>query len=342
MSKIRILSIDGGGIRGVLPGTILNYIERKLQEKKGAGVKLSEYFDMIAGTSTGGILTCLYLVPDETGKPKYSASKALDIYLKKGGEIFDVGFRKKIMSIGGLSDEKYSEKALEKQLAEYFKDTKLSELLKPCLVPAYDIEKREAKFFTSHDAESDLYDYFVKDVARSTSAAPTYFEPARVKSLFGAPFPLIDGGVFANNPALCAYAEARTINFEDLSHGKPNKPTAKDMMIVSIGTGSVEKSYKYDDMKNSGMIGWIQPIIDIMMSGNSETVHYQLKLIFDTLGEGDRDNYYRLEPQIRSANNEMDDASEKNLQALHEDGLSFVSENEAVLDEIIDKLIANE
>lgn len=339
MKKVRILSIDGGGIRGILPGTVLKYIEEQLVEREGPDVKIADYVDMIAGTSTGGILACMYLTPDENGKPRYSASKALDVYLKNGGKIFDISFKKKIMSLGGLTDEKYSVKELESALEEYFEDVKLSQLIKPSLITSYDIEKREAKFFTSADATGEIYDFYVKDVARSTSAAPTYFEPARVKSLYGAPFPLIDGGVFANNPTLCAYAEARTMDFSN--DGKPVKPTAKDMVIISIGTGSIEKVYKYDDMKDSGMVGWIQPIIDIMMAGNSETVHHQLKLIFDTL-EGDaQKDYYRLEPEIRNANNEMDDASDANLQALHEDGLAFISENEGKLNEIIDKLIAN-
>lgn len=339
MSKVRILSIDGGGIRGILPGTILNYIEDQLKKKEGSSVKIADYVDMIAGTSTGGILACMYLIPDVNGGAKYSATDALNVYLKNGGKIFDVSFKQRLLSVGGLNDEKYTAKELESALKKYFEDTKLSQLLKPSLITAYDIEKREAKFFTSSDANNDVSDYYVRDVARSTSAAPTYFEPAKIKSLFGASYPLIDGGVFANNPTLCAYAEARTMDFKAM--GKPTKPTAKDMLIVSIGTGSVEKSYKYDSMKDSGKIGWIQPIIDIMMTGNSETVNYQLKLIFDTLEGESKKDYYRLEPKITKANNEMDDASDKNLNALHEDGLTFISDNVDLLNEIVDKLIKN-
>lgn len=256
MKKTRILSIDGGGIRGVLPGTVLTYIEDRLQAKEGDHVKLSDYLDMVAGTSTGGILACCYLIPDENGRAKYSAEDALNIYMERGGQIFDVSTWEKIRRLGGLRDEKYPEQALEKALKDYFGNTKLSELIKPCLITSYDIEKREAKFFTSADATSDVYDYYVRDVARATSAAPTYFEPARIKSLYGAPFPLVDGGVFANNPALCAYAEARGTDFSDVlgRDDKPKKPSASDMFVVSIGTGSVEKPYAYEDMKDKGKI----------------------------------------------------------------------------------------
>ncbi|MBC7628274.1 patatin-like phospholipase family protein, partial [Ferruginibacter sp.] len=74
MKKIRILSIDGGGVRGIIPGTILMELEKILQKMdNNSSSKLGDYFDMIAGTSTGGILSCLYLVPGENGKAKYSA-----------------------------------------------------------------------------------------------------------------------------------------------------------------------------------------------------------------------------------------------------------------------------
>ncbi|MFH1118444.1 MAG: patatin-like phospholipase family protein [Bacteroidota bacterium] len=346
--KIRILSIDGGGIRGILPGVILTFIEERLMAKEGKDVRLSDYFDLIAGTSTGGILTCTYLIPQRdnngnpTNRPKLTARQAVDIYLDRGDEIFDLTMWQKIKSKGGLTDEKYDSKELEEALNDYFGETRLSELLKPCLVTSYDVKSRRAHFFTQIDAkESPTHDFLVKEVARATSAAPTYFEIARVKSAFGSPFPLIDGGVFANNPAMCAYAEARGVEFSKVLNNpeKIDKPHAQDMIIVSIGTGSSSKPYNYNEVKDWGMIQWIQPIIDIMMSGNSETVNYQLRKIWETTGLPD--NYIRLEPALYEANNEMDDASPENLKALHEAGLKFVTDNESVLNKIVDKLIAN-
>ncbi|MHC1776149.1 MAG: patatin-like phospholipase family protein [Lentimicrobium sp.] len=348
MKKIRILSIDGGGIRGILPGVILTYIEERLMAKEGKDARISDYFDMIAGTSTGGILTCTYLLPgsDSAGKPtkrpKLTARQAVDIYLDRGDDIFRLSMWQKLKSKGGLADEKYDSTEIEKALNDYFGKTMLSELLKPCLITSYDIKSRRAHFFNQIDAiESPTHDFPVKEVARATSAAPTYFEVARVKSEFGTPFPLIDGGVFANNPAMCAYAEARSTVFSK-ALGDPDKtdnPYAKDMIIISIGTGSSSKPYQYEKAKDWGMIEWIQPIIDIMMSGNSETVNYQLRKIWETTGTPD--NYIRLEPSLYEAKSDMDDASKENLTALHEAGLKFVTDNEKLLNSIVDKLIAN-
>lgn len=343
MKKIRILSIDGGGIRGILPGTILTYIEDQIREKTGRpDAKIGEFFDLIAGTSTGGILSLVYLCPDKEGKYKYGAKEALDIYLDQGDEIFDVSLGKKIRSIGGISDEKYNAKELEEALDTFLGETTLKDALKPCIITSYDIRNRKAHFFTSADANSDIFNYTMKDVARATSAAPTYFEPAKIKSLYGTPHFLIDGGVFANNPSLCAYAEARTMNFSKLLNDPemPDKPSAKDMLIVSVGTGAVKNAYTYNEFKDAGKIKWIKPLIDIMMSGNSETVDYQLKQIYETLPVADCNDYYRIQPQIVQANSEMDNANVENLKALHEDGLTAVRDNKEMLDEIVEKILS--
>ena len=107
MKKIRILSVDGGGIRGVIPGTILAQLEKILQRRSNSNRKLGEYFDLVAGTSTGGILSCLYLMPGDDGKAKYSAQDAVDLYIKNGEAIFDRTTAQKISSVDGILHQKY-------------------------------------------------------------------------------------------------------------------------------------------------------------------------------------------------------------------------------------------
>jgi patatin-like phospholipase/acyl hydrolase len=344
MKKIRILSIDGGGIRGILPGTLLTYVEQKIKEKTGdQNATIGQYFDMIAGNSTGGILSLLFLCPDANGKFKYSAQEAVDIYLKHGGKIFDISFRKKFMSLDGLLDEKYDATNLEDTLQSYFGNTQLKELLRPSLAPAYDMENRKAFFFTSADANIDTQNYYLRDVARATSSAPTYFQPVQIKSMYGATHTFIDGGVFANNPSLCAYAEARTLRFGDVLNNtlKPNNPSAKDMLLVSMGTGIVETPYLFNDFKNANKTKWIKPLIDIMMNGNAETVDYELKQMYSTLDASDEADYYRIQPKIFTADTALDNANPKNLEALHQDGLTNVEQFQETLNEIVDKLILN-
>ena len=335
----RILSIDGGGIRGIIPGQVLVSLEEKLKKiDNNPDAKIADYFDLIAGTSTGGILTCIYLAPskDNPKRPMFSAKEAVDLYLERGDEIFDISFWHKVRSGGGITDEKYDQAELEEALKDYLGNLMLTDLLKPSLISSYDIKNRKAHFFKSHRAKTDKSRNFkVREAARATSAAPTYFEVARVKSETNVTYPLIDGGVFVNNPTLCAYAEARTTQFDNFR----KNPTASEMMILSIGTGNVDEPYYYKKAKNWGAVQWIVPVIDIMMSGVSETVDYQIRQIYDAVNKPNQ--YVRISPDLGDANSAMDDASLKNLQALKKAGEKCATDNDKLLTEFAKLLVAN-
>ncbi|NJM78675.1 MAG: patatin, partial [Flavobacterium sp.] len=195
--------------------------------------------------------------------------------------------------------------------------------------------------FCSHEAHSPLENFYVKDVCRATSAAPTYFEPAKIKSLYEQEFTLIDGGVYANNPALCAYAEARKIAFSQVLNDaeKIDYPSIKDMLMISIGTGEVLKPYTFEKFANAGKIKWISPLIDILLSANAETVDYHLSKMYEAQSPRNRKNYHRLMPQLKSASPEMDDTSKKNIFELIQAGLYFIDQNRFTLNEIAKKLV---
>lgn len=331
----RVLSIDGGGIRGIIPGQILVILEEKLKARSGnENARIADYFDLMAGTSTGGILTCAYLTPDKEtagndGRPKFDATQVVDLYLKNGGDIFSISLGHKLRTMGGVLDEKYPESGLEKALEKYFGDTRLSELLKPCLITSYDIKRRQGHFFTQHDAiKRKGWNYLVKDVARATSAAPTYFQCSDVKSVTDVSYPLIDGGVFVNNPALCAFAEVYN----------EYKTAPNQMAILSLGTGYSRKEYDYDKAKDWGMVQWVKPLIDIMMAGVSDVVDYQLRQMFDAVGAPNQ--YLRINTEMPiDVSPDMDDASLKNLQALKELGTYTAQNFDAQLDAFVEMIV---
>lgn len=350
-SKIRMLSIDGGGIRGIIPATIFVYVEEEIRRLTGdKDAKIGEYFDMIAGTSTGGILACLYLAPETPGKPKakYNAAQALSLYREHGRKIFAKAFWDNVTNFT-LWNEKFRADNLQKLLDEYFADTRVSELIRPCLITSYDFFNRRATFFNSADARCNkgaVKDFFVKHITRATSAAPTYFEPAQIKSLGGGLFNLIDGGVFVNNPAMCAYSEARgTVFSRDpfMQNGfklpKPDRPSAKDMLHISAGTGSESPQIQFASLRDAGLISWLPVIIDIMMSGNSETVDYHLRKIYDTLDAENKQDYIRLDPSRGMAVSKMDCVTKKNMDALCEAGSMYIYDNQEKLNRIAQKLV---
>ncbi|MBC3787896.1 patatin-like phospholipase family protein [Spirosoma utsteinense] len=340
-----ILSIDGGGIRGIIPGQVMVTLEAKLAARVlqtpelaahyTDAVRLSDFFDFFAGTSTGGILTTLYLCPDSKnpGRPRFSAQDALNLYLEQGDDIFDVSIWKKIASADGVGDEKHDATQLERVLKRYLGNTKLSELLRPCLITSYDIRRRRTHFFNQVDAETfgNSHDYLLRDVCRATSAAPTYFETALTCSLDEVTYPLIDGGVFANNPALCAYSEVRNMN---------PKLKAADMLIVSLGTGSENESYSYNEARNWGSIAWVRPVIDIMMSGAAEVTDYHLTKMYSAVKR--ENQYIRFQPaDLGDADMAMDNAKPKNLRALLEVGKRTAIDCNDELDRLVDVLISN-
>lgn len=329
MRKIRIIALDGGGIRGIVPATVMNYIETQLIAETGnPDARISDYVDLIAGTSTGGILGCFYLIPStEANGPttRYKANQALEFYTKHGYRIFNESKKRKWGGLRQLFDATaYSAKNLEAIFAEKFGDVKMHELTKPCIITTYNMAARSSFFFSSREDPDKRREFYVRDVARSTGAAPTYFPPARITNLADASHKMvnIDGGVFANNPSLCAYAEARTTNFGDVTW-----PTAKDMLLLSIGTGGgqfeLKKLHKADRW---GVLNWATSIPNIMMDGSLDTVHYQMQQMFQTLLGGDQHSYLRVDVphNARHYAADMADASPKNIDALRAAGEATV------------------
>jgi patatin-like phospholipase/acyl hydrolase len=138
---------------------------------------------------------------------------------------------------------------------------------------------------------------------------------------------LIDGGVFVNNPSMCAYAEVRekyvftskNLIEEKNNHPEGSKITAKDMVILSLGTGYAKQEYEYNSAKDWGLVEWVKPLIDIMMAGVSDVVDYQLMQMFKAVDCPEQ--YLRINSALpNDVSQEMDNASPENLQALKEFG----------------------
>ena len=330
----RILSIDGGGIRGIIPGMVLVALEKKLKiATNNEEAHLSQYFDFFAGTSTGGILISILLCPqiDDPSKPRFSAQEALDIYLDHGTEIFTTSGWRRFLNQFGLLTELYDAKELESVLYDYLGDIKLSQLIKPCIITAYNIELRKNQLFRQQKAIShgDSRDFLLRDVCRATSAAPTYFSVAEIYSLAKTRYPLVDGGVFAHNPAISALLEV-------LKTFKTFK--IDDVQILSLGTGIAKNSYKYDDFKKKKAISIGPALVDIMTSSSAESNDYFLRQLFKSVHK--TSNYIRIEPSnLSSINPSMDAASPKNIQKIVSLADKIISENEDILDLLVQELI---
>src|ERR1700730_10088469 len=166
--QMKILYSDVRGIRGIIPALVLAEIEER------TGRRVAELFDLIAGTSTGGILAAALTRPAEEGGdgPRYTARDLIGLYEAEGPEIFDRTLLKRIHSVDGLLDERYDSKGLDSALDAYLGRVKLSEAVTDVLITAYEIEHRFAFFFRSSRARTDpSYDFTLADATRATAAA---------------------------------------------------------------------------------------------------------------------------------------------------------------------------
>ncbi len=303
---MKVLSIDGGGIRGIIPAVVLAEVERR------TGRRIAELFDLVAGTSTGGILACALTLPD--ARP---AAELVGLYREHGPEIFRRPLWQRLSSAEGFVDARHDPAALRRVLAQYLGEARLADATTRLLATAYDLQGRAPYFFKSwRVAGEPERDLSLTTVAMATAAAPTYFPPVPVQPPGGGDrLTLVDGGVFANNPALCAYAEATR-----LAPGEP-------VTLLSLGTGKPTHELPYAHAEHWGLLEWARPITDVVFDGVSDTVDYQLEHL---LGPG----HTRLQCRLDDASDALDDASAGNLERLRRQGEQLVAERSAELDAV--------
>jgi uncharacterized protein len=304
---VRVLAIDGGGIRGLIPALLLAEFEAR------SGRRVFELFDLMAGTSTGGILACALAAPEPL-----PAAEVAAIYEEEGPRIFDRSVWQRIQSAEGLLDEKYDAAALDRALERFLADKRLSRTRPDLIVPAYDTAAPGPYFFKTSKARDDpAEDAPLSEVARATSAAPTYFEP-----LARGPQALLDGGVFAVNPGMSALAEALR-----------ERPGA-EVTLVSLGTGERTTKRSFDEIKDWGLVEWARPILDVVFDGISDAVDYQVRHV---LGE---ERYWRFQVELSRANDDFDDATEENLALLRGHAEELITDRSADIDAALALLIA--
>jgi patatin-like phospholipase/acyl hydrolase len=334
--RIRIFSIDGGGIRGILPAAFLKKLEHALQLSLGnVHIPLAECYDMVCGTSTGGIIALGACVPDDTFdgklrvKPKYTIQELINLYKTEGKPIFKESERTKTLNPFGLFKTSYKVRNLESILQSYFGGSKLSEAIIHVFVTAYSTDRRRLYLFNREEAIKDKNkDFLLWAVARSTSAAPTFFQSAEVEDIEGNFMNYIDGGVVANNPSLIAYIKAIETYKKD-----GNNPF---ISIIALGTGESTKALK--KLNQSGKIGWAPEITPLMMEGASRLNE---DLLFSLSQSNSGEMWYRrFQASIDKEISAMDKVDKDTIKQLEMAGGRLYEEHahKEAIDSILDDL----
>lgn len=317
----RILSLDGGGIRGLMTAVWLHRLEDRLDGP------LHQYFDLVAGTSTGAILACAV-------SRGISAKKIIDLYVERGREVFP-GTADRLWSrlsrtfSEGLSAPKYDGEGLEKALKAVFRTTLFRTLkVKPTLVTSYDTLTRTPVVFKN--TQDRFQSIKVWEICKASAVAPSYF-PAHVTEIAGARTPLIDGGVVANNPSACAIAEGIRINEE---REPDRRIPLDDFVVASFGTGQATRPISIEDAQEWGALEWAIPIVDVLFDGSADAADYISRQLIRSA------NYFRFQTVLHEAYDDMDNADRTNIEALMRIATAYIdsSESQDRLDRLVERL----
>jgi uncharacterized protein len=273
MATYRILALDGGGIRGLYTAILL---QRLAQQVPG----FADRADLLAGTSTGGILAL--------GLTRGIAIDSLiSLYQDDGGQIFSRSLWHKVREIDELIGPKYNNNDLVKRMQATFGDATLDDLLpRHVLIPTFDLDNQAAppaprmwkpKFFHNFPGPDSDGDQRIADVALRTSAAPTYFPVYQG---------YVDGGVIANNPAMSAVAQALD------TRTREKRPELPDLRLFSVGTG-ITPAYVAGDRLDWGLAQWAPVLPDVMLEGGMGVADYECARLLGS-------NYFRLAPVLPS------------------------------------------
>jgi len=320
----KILSIDGGGIRGIFPAMFLANLEAELKSKGVKQWQIYQQFDLICGTSTGGIIAIALAL----GIP---AKEIYELYLNNAGTIFG----NKRGFLGRFKYSAYKRDALEKLVRDKFKkvnfgkDPRLGDCKTHVAIPIYDLMEGRPSVLKSKYHEAFVRDYQIPAymAAMATSAAPTFFDPysgsyTDLKGLNQSFQNKIDGGVFANNPTLNGIVEAQKAFNLQLS----------DLSVLSIGTGHqkfCDSGFdKKKHRKNYGINYWMlqdnkKRLIEVFMQGQSQQVQNLISILKNGIDKREADNflYMRIDTVLdETCGIELDETNTDKLKKLAEKG----------------------
>lgn len=327
---IRVLTIEGGGVRGIIPTRLLTALESL------AGAPISDLFDVLVGTSTGGMLALGLVTPGEDGGHAYAARNVGDIYTSYGQNIFPKpvsslprslqearewwSSASSSAAIFGYNPDagnaRYSPEGIEEAFKLYFGDHLLSEALVDVVVTSYDLQTKSPVLFKSRDAKLDSdNDLLMRDAARATSAAPTYFPPLEMAWEGIENRLLVDGGVYAKNPAMIGYIEGVT-------RARERGLRDSDVIVVSMGTGRPRRTEALT-YKEFVSRSWLKLAEDVFRAAEDGQAALHDQVLTTLIG----DHYWRFQTVLAEiASYAMDDVSDENVNALKHLGDQLVGE----------------
>ena len=302
----------------MVPALVLAELERR------SGRPVVDLFDFVAATSTGAILAMGMVCPGPEDRPAWSARQLVDFYERDGPNVFTRSPWWVLRSANGVLGPKYDIRQLERRLRSVLGKVSLGQALCEVLVTTYDLKARAPYLFTRRGARGSEVDPPMWTVALCSSAAPTYFSAGRTDSANG-PRWLVDGGVMANNPAMCAYAGV-------LRAMDAGAVPREDVLLVSIGTGSLSTDLSKPRIRTGGAMAWVRPLFDVVLDGQEDIVDRELQELL-------QQHYLRFQADLPDSCEHIDDASPANMRALRKSAGTLIEARSDDLDLVARTLV---
>jgi predicted acylesterase/phospholipase RssA len=313
---IRILSLDGGGIRGLIALEVLRYLEEK------SGKPIAELFDVIGGTSTGAIIGTQLVLADDQGKPRYKASDIIKIYDDQVARVFRRPWYHQLLTLDGLLGPRYANHHKVSLANELYADANFRDFLLPVMIPSYSVGKADLEMFNNWSP--DYAEMFVAPLVSAATSGPTYFPAVELQLPSGSGI-YMDGAVYGADPAQ-----------EILLHALEQYPNA-EIVMVSLGTGIPDFALDAQAGERGGILTWAQPLMRIVVDGRGDLASTWLER-FSKTEAGDGFFYYRFDTHVPSGAADFDNTAPEVVAYLTQTGQSLTQKSKQQLDEAIDRL----
>ncbi len=337
MALRHVLSIDGGGVRGIVAAIVLEALQAELKAV-GKQCRIADCFDLIAGTSSGAIIAAGLVMPQQGSDGGADPSQIRKIFESDARRIFPRRWFCEIPIIGRLPQlfgPFYSPRGLSDVLYENFGDSVMADAQRNLMISGYSIDPRDVVLFRGGPAyeernEGNRFGMLrARDVLLGATAAPTFFPPHKIDRVDGdGSWTVIDGAVYINDPAMAALTEAIRLFPGD------------EFRVISLGAGRETRSYPFRESRNWGFSQWVSPIsrfrtplLSAISDGQARAVGRQLHYLLN----GD---YFRFDFMLRGGrgSDRIDDSTRGNIIRLARGALEMVEENRDTIRQLAEEL----
>lgn len=321
-NEIKILVINGGGINGILPLYILDYLEKKTHQP------IHHLFNLIAASSTGAIIAAGLAYPNKNTHTVYSAEKMIQIYKKLGPYALTAPLWYKLLTLWGVMGPKLMGSNLQALLeSEFGRNILLNDALTPVMISAYDLHEKKPFFFESWSCQNADPDYYLNEVVMASTAIPGFFPPVQLEETqhHHRTTTFIDGSIAVNNPSIHALEAAMRLY--------PNKR----YLIVNLGTGNSLSAKVWKNVNRWGLLDWLPEVMHIFTYNQDKQTQWDIDFLNSLRVPKNKISVVNIDIHLPKRTSKLN-TSRNNMDYLSATAKNYIQEHQVELNRLVDIL----